>query len=58
MFFELDALKYVLTYSRYFGVDINAIQKYAEKYIDIEHIRAEIRSLIYPLLFSAGSLES
>ncbi|XP_048490859.1 phosphoglucan phosphatase DSP4, amyloplastic isoform X3 [Beta vulgaris subsp. vulgaris] len=28
---------------QYFGVDINAIQKYAEKYIDIEHIRAEIR---------------
>ncbi|XP_021738563.1 phosphoglucan phosphatase DSP4, amyloplastic-like [Chenopodium quinoa] len=27
----------------YFGVDIKAIQKYAEKYIDIEHIRAEIR---------------
>ncbi|KNA21364.1 hypothetical protein SOVF_043820 [Spinacia oleracea] len=28
---------------QYFGVDINAIQKYAEKFTDIEHIRAEIR---------------
>uniref|UniRef100_A0A7C9CH39 Dual specificity protein phosphatase 4 n=2 Tax=Opuntia streptacantha TaxID=393608 RepID=A0A7C9CH39_OPUST len=27
----------------YFGVDINAIQEYARKYDDIEHIRAEIR---------------
>ncbi|KAH9606911.1 hypothetical protein KSS87_009306 [Heliosperma pusillum] len=29
--------------SRYFGVDISAIQKYAETCTDIEHIRAEIR---------------
>lgn len=28
---------------QYFGVDINAIQEYAKKYDDIEHIRAEIR---------------
>lgn len=27
----------------YFGVDINAIRKYAQSYNDIEHIRAEIR---------------
>lgn len=28
---------------QYFGVDIKAIQKYAQKYTDVEHIRAEIR---------------
>ncbi|KAB1218985.1 Phosphoglucan phosphatase DSP4, amyloplastic [Morella rubra] len=29
--------------SRYFGVDINAIQEYAKTYDDIQHLRAEIR---------------
>ena len=29
--------------SRYFGVDIGAIQEYAKEFDDIEHLRAEIR---------------
>ncbi|KAJ0045124.1 hypothetical protein Pint_05932 [Pistacia integerrima] len=31
------------TSSRYFGVDISAIQEYAKTYDDIQHLRAEIR---------------
>lgn len=37
---------FLSTTSRYFGVDIIAIQEYAKTYDDIQHIRAEIRSVI------------
>lgn len=33
----------LLSTSRYFGVDIGAIQEYAKTSDDIEHLRAEIR---------------
>lgn len=42
-YFQLPLYPSLTNTSRYFGVDIKAIQEYAETHDDIQHLRAQIR---------------